>query len=226
MESSRDLGLYLAAVRTSPLADWVSSFDPDTDCHTMERSLRAQWQRYVGAVSSWHPLDWQDFVAWIAWLPGLCLLSQLARPDPAPAWMLADPLYGPLAPGAPADRASALSHSALSALHAALTTPGSARAAWSAHWLALRPRADPRTQHSLELLLQAMQRHEQELMRTADSAERLRGELENRMQRLLRTAAGTAIVSVCHLALVALDLERLRGSLARRSLFAGQAEQR
>ena len=94
-------------------------------------------------------------------------------------------------------------------------------AAWSAHWQTLWPRADARTQHCLDLLLQAVQQHERALLLATDTAEPLREQLANRLQRLLRIAAGTVIVTVCHLALLALDLERLRGGLARRCLFGG-----
>jgi hypothetical protein len=75
-------------------------------------------------------------------------------------------------------------------------------------------------------LLQAVQRHERDLKHAVDSAEPLRSELARRLERLLRLAAGTVIVTFCHLALVALDLERLRGGLARRCLFgAGEGLQ-
>jgi hypothetical protein len=225
LETNRDLGLYLAAVRSTALADWVSSFDAQNDCHTFERALRAQWRRYVDTVAAWHPLLWQAWLAWLAWLPGLSLLQQLARPDPAPAWMLADPLYGPIAPGTSADRAAALAKTALAPLQPALAGRCSPLAAWRAHWDALRPLAEAHTQHSLELLLHEVQRHAQDLLRVPDTAEPARSELANRIQRLMRTAADTVIVTVCHLALLARDLERLRGGLARRCLFGGQAGQ-
>ena len=207
------------------LADWVSSFDLQNDCHTFERVLRARWRRYVETMASWHPLVWQAWLAWLAWLPGLSLLQQLARPDPAPTWMLADPMYGPIAPGTSTDRAAALAKTALAPLEPALAGRSSPGAAWCAHWDALRPLSEAHTQHSLELLLHEMQRHEEDLLRAPDTAEPARSELANRIQRLMRTAAGTVIVTVCHLALVARDLERLRGGLARRCLFGGQAEQ-
>lgn len=226
LEVSRDLGVYLAAVRSSELADWVSSFDAEHDCHTIERALRAQWRRYVDTVAAWHPQAWQAWLAWLAWLPALSLLAQMARPDPVPAWMLADTVYGPLAPGTPEERAAALANTVLAPLEPALAGRSSPGAAWSAHWQTLLPRSDARTQYCLDVLLQTMERHEQDLLRAADTAEPLRSELANRMQRLLRIAEGTVIVTVCHLALVALDLERLRGGLARRCLFSGQAERR
>jgi hypothetical protein len=225
LEANRDLGLYLAAVRSTAMADWVGGFDAEQhDCHTFEAALRTRWRSYVEAVAIWHPQEWQAWLAWLAWLPTLSLLAQLARPDPAPIWMLADTVYGRIAPGPPAERVAVLSRTALAPLAAALTGHSSVGAAWSAHWQTLKPRADARTEQSLELMLLAMRQHQQQLLRAADSADAPRGELANRLQNLLRLAAGTVIVTVCHLALLALDLERLRGALAYRSLFAERSE--
>jgi hypothetical protein len=222
LEANRDLGLYLAALRATTLADWVGSFDTAHDCHTFERLLRAQWRRYVDAVASWHPVAMQAWLTWVAWLPELSLLAQLARPEPAPAWMLADPVYGPLAPGTSIERATALANTALAPLASALSSGTSAGAAWAQHWRALQPRLDGRTQSFLERLLQAVGQHEDDLQHVLDSSEPLRDELAGRVQRLLRLAAGTVIVTMCHLALIALDLERLRGGLARRCLFGSR----
>ncbi len=226
LEVNRELGLYLAALRSTTLAAWVGAFDTEHDCHTFERMLRAQWRRYVDAVVRWHPLTMQPWLAWLAWLPELSLLAQLGRPEPAPAWMLADPVYGPLAPGTPAERAAALAHTALAPLAPVLSSAISLGTPWAEHWRTLQPRLDGRTQSFLERLLQAVRGHELDLRRALDSSEPLRNELASRVQRLLRLAAGTVIVTVCHLALVALDLERLRGGLARRCLFGSrQSEQ-
>jgi hypothetical protein len=136
--------------------------------------------------------------------------------------MLADPVYGPVAPGTPVERAAALANTALAPLARGLISGTSAATAWAQHWHALRPRLEGRTQSYLARLLRVVERHEQDLQHASDSSELLRSELAGRIQRLLRLAAGTVIVSVCHLALVALDLERLRGGLARRCLFGAQ----
>jgi hypothetical protein len=222
LEVSRDLNLYLAAVRSTALADWVSAFDAEQDCHTVERALRAQWRRYVDTLTTWHPQVWQAWLAWLAWLPILSLLAQLARPERAPAWMLADPVCGPLTPGTPEERAAALADTVLAPLEPVLAARSSPGTAWSAHWQRLWPRSDAHAQHCLDVLLQTMKRHEQDLLHAQDSAEPLRSALANRIQRVLRLAAGTVIVTACHLTLLALDLERLRGGLARRRLFAGE----
>lgn len=222
LEANRDLGLYLAGLRSTALAGWVGSFDVEHDCHTFERSLRAVWRRYVGAVARWHPLALQAWLEWLAWLPELSFVAQLVHAEPAPAWMLADPVYGPVAPGTPAERAVALAKTELAPLSPALLGSSSPTAAWTEHWDALRPRLEGRAQAALERLRHVVERHEQDLQHALDSSEALRSELAGRVQRQLRLAAGTVIVSVCHLTLVALDLERLRGGLARRSLFGAR----
>ena len=223
LEASRDLGSYLAEVRSTALAGWVSTFNVEQDCHVIERALRMQWRRYVDGVAAWHPRAWQAWLAWLAWLPTLSLLARLAQSDSAPAWMLADPLVGPLAPGTSVERAAALANTALAPLQPAIAGRTSLVAAWSAQWQALRPRSDAHTQQTLHVLQQAMKQHEQSLLHAADSAEPLRMQLANRLQRLFRVAAGTVTVTVCHLGFVALDLERLRGGVARRRLFGANA---
>jgi hypothetical protein len=223
LEASRDLGQYLAAARSTTLAEWVISFDAEHDCHTMERALRAQWPRHVKAVAAWHPRAWQEWLEWLAWLPFLSLLQQLARPESAPAWMLADPVCGPLAPGTITDRTAALAHTAIAPLEAVVAGRISPGAAWRAHWQALWPRADARTQDSRDLFLRTVDQNQQALLIATDTAEPLREQLAIRLQRLMRIAAGTVIVTLCHLALLALDLERLRGGLACRCLFGGNA---
>lgn len=223
LETNRDLGLYLASVRSTALADWVGGFDSEHDCHTFESALRARWRDYAEGVALWHPEIWQAWLAWFAWLPGLSLLARLAHGDPAPSWLLADSIYGRIAPGTPAERITALARTPLAPLAPALAGHTSAQAAWAAHWRTLQPVTDPHEADLLERVQQAIEHHQQ-LLLTAESSEPLRIELANRLQRLLRIAAGTVIVSVCHLALVALDLERLRGALASRSVFAGSRE--
>ncbi len=219
LNASRNMSHYVTAVRSTALAWWVSSIDPENECHAIERALRVQWRRYVDGVAVWHPQPWQAWLGWLAWLPTLSLLAPLARPEAVPKWLLADPVYGPVALGTPADRAAALEHTALAALNpavAGLMTPG---AAWSEQWQTLRPRAESGTENFLHRLKAAIEEHEQAMLRASGSAEPLRQELATRLQHLLRAAAGTVIVTVCHLALVALDLERLRGELSRRCLF-------
>ncbi|MFZ1100066.1 MAG: hypothetical protein WAN26_11770 [Steroidobacteraceae bacterium] len=223
LEAARDLGHYLDAVRASALAGWVISLDLTCDAHAIERALRTEWRQYVEGVASWHPREWQPWLRWWAWLPILSLLAQLVRPEPAPAWMLADPVCGPAAPGSPAERGAALQGTALAPLEGAILGRVPLGAAWRAHWQALMPRSDAYTRQLLGLLLRAIDAHGARLLEDGAGAVVLRTELADRLARMFRAAAGTVIASACHLALLALDLQRLRGGLARRRVLGADS---
>lgn len=220
LQVSRDLGHYLDAVRASALAGWVTSLDLTSDAHTIERTLRTEWRQYVEGVASWHPREWRLWLRWWAWLPVLSLLAQLARPEPAPAWMLADPVCGPVAPGSPAERGAALRATALAPLEPAILGRVPVAAAWRAHWQRLTPPSDAHTLQLLGLLVRGIDAHAARLLGDGPAAIVLRGELIDRFSRLFRAAAGTAIATACHLALLALDVQRLRGGLVWRRVLA------
>jgi len=219
LEASRDLGHYLEAVRMSALAGWVVSLDLTRDSHAIERSLRDAWRYYVERVARWHPQVCQPWLAWLAWLPTLSLLAQLARPEPAPLWLLADSVCGPLAAGSPAERSQALQRTALAPLAAAIGAHTSLVSAWRDHWQRLAPASDAQQRPLIATMLATIAQHADALARAADSATAPRQELHSRLARLFRAAAGTPVASVCHLGLVALELERLRGGLIVRQLF-------
>ena len=224
LEASRDLSHYLEVLRTSPQAHWIASLDPASDSHAMERALRNEWRRYVTGVAVWHPQLWQPWLAWLAWLPLLGLLAALARAAPAPRWLLADPVCGPLALGSPEERIAALQRTPFAALAPALQGRMSVAHAWYAQWQRLAPRSDEPTRQLRSRLLVTLERHAEAMLRTQDSSIALRQELTVRLSQLFRAGAETVVASVCHMALLALDLERLRGGLISRRVFGPRGE--
>lgn len=217
LEGSRSVASYLERARASPLAGWVATFDAASDGHTMERSLRSAWQGYVEIVAGWHPRAWQSWLAWLASLAWLPFLAQLARPEAPPPWLLADPLCGPVAPGTVLERREALEHTAFAPLAAGLGGETSLAALWAEHWQSLVPRTHGDTRDWASALRAAFNRYLGAL-RSASDGDAPGQALGSRLSRLFRTAEGTAIASACHLGLVALDLQRLRGGLAQRSV--------
>jgi hypothetical protein len=219
LDASRDLSHYLDAVRAGALADWVSSLDLTQDCHAIERSLRIEWRRYVKRVAAWHPQAWQPWLAWLAWLPTLSLLAQLARAEPAPAWLMADPVCGPIAPGVPAERITKLHGASLAVFEPAISGRLAVGTLWRLHWLALIPRTDERTRELLGILSRAIGAYADQLAPASGSATAARQQLADRLTKLFRAGAGSVVATVCYLALLALDLERLRGGLTNRCLL-------
>ncbi|MEP6548937.1 MAG: hypothetical protein ABJD53_15885 [Gammaproteobacteria bacterium] len=224
LESSHDLGQYLDAVRTTELAGWVAAFDKTRDSHAIERHLRLEWQRHVAAVAAWHPHQWQAWLLWLGWLPSLSLLAQLARAEPAPAWMMTDPVWGPIAQRPLGERAVAFHGTALDIFQPALDGSAGIGALWRSHWRTLAPRTDAHTQHLLAAVLRALDNYGQRLAGENTSAA-ARQQLTERLNRLFRAGAGTVAATLCYLALLAMDLERLRGGLVSRCLFAVPTEE-
>jgi len=213
IEASRDLGQYLEAARAGVLADWVAGLDATSESHAIERSLRNAWRAYVRGVVSWHPRAWQPWLEWWTWLPLLPLVARLARAAPVPPWMLADPVCGPVAVGSPAERAAALDATPLAPLSDSVRTATPIGLAWVAEAEARMPRAGRRTLERLGLLLRLL----------SPGAGAPLAEAAPALLRLFRSAVDSGVASGCHLALLLIDFERLRGGLVHRSLFSSSA---
>ena len=210
IEVSRQLGEYLEAARRSALARWIARIEPAHDAHVIERTLRSEWREYVRAVARWHPREWQAWLEWWSWLPLLPMIGRLADPAPVPAWMLADPTCAPIAMGTPLERAEALAHTPLAPLAPALRAASPIGPAWLDEAVRLVPPADADSRAQLGVLMRVSGAGAAAAPPGAPAA----------LLRLFRAAAGTAIASGCHLALLLLDFERLRGGLVVRSLFS------
>lgn len=220
LEASHDLGQYLESARNSALAPWVFPLDRHRDAHVIERSLRSAWRRYVNVVAAWHPRCWQPWLAWLEWLPSLALLAQLARTEPAPAWLLADSVIGPAAAGTAVERLAALEGTTLAGFEPAIAGRLPLAELWVARWRELQPPADPLTEQLLAAVCRAVQEHARRLEAESADADMLRDQLRERLKGLFRAAAGTVVATLCHLTLMALDFERLRGGLVTRAVFA------
>jgi hypothetical protein len=203
LEASRTAAQALAAARAGTLADWVDGLDDAGDAHAIESRLRARWHRQVDEVAHWLPLRWQAAVRWFATLADLPWITAAAAVNEQRS----------AAPD-PAARAQALRDAGLAPFaEAAATLDASATVAiWRAEWQRLAPAAEPLALRPAELLLPRL---------LGAGAARARNDAATRaaLQRLFRRHAGSVVAVTAHLALVALDLERLRGELVERSLF-------
>jgi hypothetical protein len=123
--------------------------------------------------------------------------------------MLADDVCGSIAVGSLGERAAALAATPLAPFAPAVRGQGSLRSAWLEEAQRRVPSIDRETAEQLRRLMRLSG------AATAASAPRAAAPL----LRLFRAAAGTAVASGCHLALLSFDLERLRGGLVVRSLF-------
>jgi hypothetical protein len=213
IEVTRDLGAVLDMAHASALAPWVEGLGTHAGLHEIELALRRRWRERVDEVAAWMPPAWRGAVAWCATLVDLPLLLHLARGGAAAPWMTRDQAWRPLLD----ERASPDARRAL--LTAARADPQQLMGTWIARWRARRPAAAAPSA-SEQRLLQLLERHAVAFgaAGTVDGWA-LRRELQSRLVALMRRAMLEPAEAFVHIALAALEGERLRGELVRRAAF-------
>lgn len=216
LEAAQTLDRFIERSRVTSLRRFTEALSAGMSSHLIERVLRTGWRAYVGEVASWAPTEWQAAIQWTAPLPDLPTIDALLRGE-APAWAARDPVLLPFLQG---ERA-ALAKSPLAAL---LPDPERAPrlvARWHLYWRALWPKASAGERRALNQLTEAIEAHVEQLRRAGphDASASYRGALAQSVTRMFRRNAASPAAAFCHLVLVALDLERLRGGLIRRALF-------
>jgi len=224
LESIRGLAPFLAAIRNTALAPKVRHFSAAVTPHAIERTLRDDWRDQVGAVARWVPEPWSPAVEWAAWLPYLEAIAGLMRDEPVLAWMRDDGVLRAIAIDDRSARLRAIDDSPFGVL-ADSGAPGTVHTRWFARWAALAPD----TSADEEAGLQALTATVRDYLDTArgqsaspGAPRNARARVTGRAIRLVHSRVEEPVVVFCHLLLVALELQRLRGSLLRRALFDGQ----
>jgi hypothetical protein len=226
---TKELGPLLETAHRSPLRRWVAGIDAGATLHDIELNLRARLRDHVSEVATWMPAPWRAAIAWTGTLADLPALLHLARGGAPLAWMAKD---APLAPWVNLDdetRAKRLRAGPLAfvaPLWDLLQAAASIRderlrtavlRAWRDAWRRLWPSQSADGEAALSQLEHALVRHVNAFGalapdRTADA----RREVARRMAVMFRRAAQLPAVAFAYLAIVALDLERLRAELVRR----------
>lgn len=226
LEGVGDLLHFLQSARTTGLRPWVLHFSARTDIDAMELSLRQQFRYYIAEVASWQPVAWRKPVLWVQRLLDLPGLQHLLMGERAPAWMRDDPVLKPFATDNLRARLEALQDSDFAPLVQTWQEGSPLLGAWQRRWRALWPQISSTAAAPVERLEVHLQRHLRSL-READSVERSQQACQGLAEKLVyefRRHTHQPAAAFMHLALVALDLERLRAALVRRTLFAERAQ--
>lgn len=227
MGSLRRLSAWLEEARNGALKPWIKGFSAQSGSDDIERGVRALFLDAVDDTARVVPGPWRDAVHWCRWLALVPLFEHLAAGRPAPAWVSTDfrlaALFGPdggaAGPLPESERLRALGLGGL----LAPGTDGVARH-WRAQWLARWPTARGTGAVRLRRLVARVDGHLAGFGAAPPSQawplrRRLRESLRLDFHRHLLQPA-TAFL---YLALVALDLERLRRALLDRALYSPDA---
>lgn len=225
LTAARELGTLLDAARSTALQPWLQGITAGSSAPGIEAVLRRHWRGAVAEVAGWMPAAWRPALHWCAVLPELPLLQHLARGGDVQPWMADDPDYGALCAAPAPARGGVLARSSRYApLANAWRTPDALGRAWHAEWQRCLPHRAG-TDDSLRQFAAAITAHTAAFDAAAPGpGALLREALRARLALLLRRATLEPALAFIHLALCALDLERLRGELLDRALFAPPRE--
>ena len=216
LEHARDLEGVLEAARGSSLAAITAALDARSDAHRIDATVREAWDRLLVECARWWPGEWSSALAWCGAIPRLDAVSALARGERPAPWMARDAWLPALGP----DSAPSRDHP-LAPLAAAWTGDGRASTAalWAREWRARLP-ADARADEGVARWHDVVARHVRDFARAPlHEAPRLRARLRARALATFRRQGTEAAGALAWLTLVALDFERARGELVRRSAF-------
>lgn len=220
IEVMRDFAPMLELARGTALRPWLVGITAETGAREIETRLRGHWRACVAELQGWMPAPWQPAVAWCAELPELAPLQHLARGGALAPWMEEVPALQSLAQARPAARAGLLQAGPWAALARAWSAPEAIGAAWLAEWRARLPHADEDGRDMLAQVVRTLTDHADGFAAApAPQGWLLRAALQGRLALLLRRAALQPATAFIHIALCALELERLRAELLRRVLF-------
>jgi len=222
VEGAKSLDQFLERTRTTALRRFIERMDAGMSSHAIERDLRAQWRRYGAEVAAWVPPAWKPAVTAVARIPDLPMLAALDAGD-APDWTQHDPALARRTESGTGSAAFAAFPGAAPA--AQNGSSGTSTGRWLAHWRASWPLPRTSDWQRLDDLVDLVSAHAARLGNAGaqDTSSRYRGDLMRALTRLFRRHGFTPAAVFAHLALVALDLERLRGGLVRRRLFAAES---
>ena len=183
------------------------------------------YRDYVDDIASWVPRGWRKSVEWTNRLTYLPALLHLIKGNTAQGWMLQDPVLKPFTAIHHDQRNAALLQSDYAPMVHAYHEGMPLLAAWTVRWQFLWPAPGASERASLQHLQTLLQQHLASFAReTPESAWRQRQQLAARLGTLFRAFRYQPAAVFCHLLLVALDVERLRGDILQRRLFPAYRE--
>jgi hypothetical protein len=224
LESNAQLGGYLHGLRRTHMEPWVRRLSEASSPHDIEQSLRADWRRHVAEVAHWQPGPWRRAVTWVGVLTDLPVAIHLLRGRGPQRWMLDDPVYADWVKVEQRGLADAVAVHLGPELAAACATGHRATAVWLKEWRTRWPDEDSATRDALSGLATRLLTHGVQMATREDpmAGPQLRSELRHRLLRIFRQAARSPPAVFAHLGIIALELERLRGSLLDRCLFRAE----
>jgi hypothetical protein len=223
VEGQKELASFLQSARQTSLRPWVLSMHAQDNSHLLEATLRQLYRNYVDEVVIWLPSPWRASVQWVKYLLDLPSLQYLLSGNTAPTWMRDDPQIKQFTPTYLEARIQVMQKSVYAPLIAARQSGKTLLTGWTEHWRSLWPQE--KSNRSIVKLIALFNQHLANFQQLSPQlAWKSRETLATKLTIMFRQFSYQPVAAFIHLALIALDLERLRGDVIQRCLFPGFKE--
>lgn len=199
MEHARELSRLIELARRSGFDRVVARLPTPLGLHALDVALREQWHERVDEVAGWMPLAWQAAVQWCALIVALPFMQYLADGGIPHGWMQDETSFAELS---------------------AQLGPEAVATGWYRELRRSMPRLSEEEAAHFLVFVGIIESHRGAFSRAAvDDGWRLRQLLKEKLTALFRRSTLAPLAAFAFLALQWLELERLRGEIARRLAF-------
>ena len=220
LEAQQGLSNFLHIARETSLRPWVLGLHGSDDIHTLEKEILRQFRHYIEEVSNWQPREWRAATRWLGILVDLPVLEHLLTGEAVPSWVSRDDNYKNLTESTADQRRQAMLQTAYAPLAESWSPETALTEEWLRCWRKLWPQESKPVISAVEKVTDTLIKHRNALTDTPGQDTRsARKELATRLNYLFRRFSQQPAAVFAHLGMVAIDIERLRGNLSRRSLF-------
>lgn len=222
LHNIHDLSSYLQIAQQTPLRQWILGIDSRHSNHEIELALRQKYRKHIDEITNWVPADWQKPVQWVKRLADLPVLHYLLAAGTPSDWMKNDPDITEFTADDSALRLQAMSNAGYASLVSAWQQKQNLSAGWLSDWKAMHPRVTAFTTglQDLEHLLQQQLHSQLEIGNS--STQDLAVDYESITHKLaifFRRHAFQPAAVYAYLAIIAIDLHRVRADLLQRLFF-------
>lgn len=203
MEHARELPALIELARGSGFDRVVAQLPLPLGLHELDLALRKQWRERVDEVAGWMPAEWQAALRWCSLIVDLPFIRYLAEGGVPYEWMERD---------------------ACLASPSGQPGPQAVASGWYREWRRRMPRLSEDEAAHFLLFVRSVGSHLGAFSgAAADAGWRQRQMLEHKLTALFRRSTLEPLAAFAFLALLWLDLERLRGEIATRIAFPSRS---
>jgi len=222
LQNIHDLGSYLQTAQQTPLRHWILGISATHSSHEIELTLRQKYRGHIDEVANWVPASWRRPLHWLKRIHDLPAMQYLATGGIPLDWMKKDPALADFTDGSQDARVQAMREAGCASLVDALHREGTLLEGWMCEWHRIRPRSKyhDRGFRDLErlidqLILSQTHTHSRDDVPAADY-----DAISNQFRRIFRRHAFQPVSVFAYLAIIMIDLHRIRSDLIQRHFFA------